>query len=177
MEELGGRNLAELEAVGQRGWQARCEDVLDAMIRLLSCLLVIIGIGIAVSVWQSWRRVEEEQALEQRMRIPFRPEGWTIEELGEFDGMMFPEKPILLAADGRVYNVWRGANFYGVGGTYQGFAGIDATRMLAKHILQPETPEEAAKPLSQAAKEELASWVATFNHKYEYVGPLRKTNG
>jgi membrane-associated progesterone receptor component len=55
---------------------------------------------------------------------------YTPGELAEFDGQK--NKRILMGVRGRVYDVTAGANFYGPGGPYEGFAGRDASRGLSK---------------------------------------------
>ena len=80
--------------------------------------------------------------------------------------------PILLAVDGTVYNVYKGRNFYGPGGEYAIFAGRDATRLLAKGKLDEETDAEQQQPLNIAERAVLATWIYTFQNKYDIVGPL-----
>ena len=80
--------------------------------------------------------------------------------------------PILLAVDGTVYNVYKGRNFYGPGGEYAIFAGRDATRLLAKGKLDEETTAEQQQPLNIAERAVLATWIYTFQNKYDVVGPL-----
>ena len=80
--------------------------------------------------------------------------------------------PILLAVDGTVYNVYKGRNFYGPGGEYAIFAGRDATRLLAKGKLDEETDAEQQQPLNIAERAVLATWIYTFQQKYDIVGPL-----
>jgi membrane-associated progesterone receptor component len=93
--------------------------------------------------------------------------------LAEFDGTDEDEDgPMLFAADGLVFNVWKGRNFYGPGGEYHIFAGRDATRLLAKTILEEEEPEALLLPLNIAEKAALAGWMYTFKNKYEVVGRL-----
>jgi len=53
------------------------------------------------------------------------------------------------------------------------FAGRDATRFLAKTIVEEETPEEAAKPLTMGERAALAGWMFTIRNKYEVVGKLK----
>lgn len=97
---------------------------------------------------------------------------WTLAEIAQHDGTAADSGPILLAADGEVFNVGTGRNFYGPGGEYALFAGRDATRLLAKMRTELESDDEAAKPLSIAERLTLAGWVFTLRSKYELVGRL-----
>jgi membrane-associated progesterone receptor component len=97
---------------------------------------------------------------------------WTLAEVAQHDGATADSGPILLAADGEVFNVGTGRNFYGPGGEYALFAGRDATRLLAKMRTELESDDEAAKPLSIAERLTLAGWVFTLRSKYELVGRL-----
>ncbi len=55
---------------------------------------------------------------------------YTTQLLSEFDGSN-PDKPILLALDGYVYDVSAGkADFYGEGEVYHELVGRDASKML-----------------------------------------------
>eukprot|EP00931_Biecheleriopsis_adriatica_P089899 TRINITY_DN63971_c0_g1_i1.p1 TRINITY_DN63971_c0_g1~~TRINITY_DN63971_c0_g1_i1.p1 ORF type:complete len:186 (+),score=35.62 TRINITY_DN63971_c0_g1_i1:37-558(+) len=94
---------------------------------------------------------------------------WREEELRPYDGQD-PEKPILIGVDGDVFNVWRGRNFYGAEGPYNEFAGKDATRLLAKQIIEPE--EDDGEPLTAMERENLENWKGLFSSKYEHVGAL-----
>ena len=152
---------------------------------------VLIGGGVVVAGLAGWlfvggaedrerqqQRAQEEeryrQYQEERARRAFvePKEYWTEDELAEYDGTNDPDGPILLAADGLVFNVYKGRNFYGPGGEYHLFAGRDATRFLAKTIVEEEPPEEATKPLTMAERAALAAWIFTFKGKYEVVGKL-----
>ncbi|KAF3625251.1 Membrane steroid-binding protein 1 [Capsicum annuum] len=53
------------------------------------------------------------------------------EELKEYDGSD-PNKPLLMAIKGQIYDVSQSRMFYGPGGPYALFAGKDASRALAK---------------------------------------------
>jgi len=96
---------------------------------------------------------------------------WSEEELAQYDGSN-ESGPLLFAADGYVFNVWKGRHFYGPGCEYNIFAGRDATRLLAKSKLEEETPEELEKPLNIAERAALAGWIYTFKTKYDIVGRL-----
>ena len=97
---------------------------------------------------------------------------WSAEELLEYDGSRCADGPILLAADGDVFNVARARQFYGPGGEYHAFAGRDATRFLARNSVEPESAAQAARPLSAAESAALALWLFSFRAKYDVVGRL-----
>ncbi|CAJ1934950.1 unnamed protein product [Cylindrotheca closterium] len=135
-------------------------------------------------------RYEAYQATKAQKAYVEPKDYWTLDELAEYNG--FPhvhkktdaddnndeyaldyEGPILLAADGLVFNVWKGRNFYGPGGEYHIFAGRDATRLLAKTIVREETADEASKPLNIGERASLAAWMFTLKNKYDIVGKLK----
>ena len=125
------------------------------------------------------RRREEEDARyleyqEARARKAYvePKEFWKESELAEYDGSKDEDGPILFAADGLVFNVYKGRNFYGPGGEYHIFAGRDATRLLARTKVEEESEEEAKQPLNMAERAALAGWIFTFKGKYEIVGKL-----
>lgn len=51
----------------------------------------------------------------------------TLDELAEFDGSD-ETKPIYIAVNGTIFDVSNGRRIYGPGGSYQWFAGVDASR-------------------------------------------------
>mmetsp|Transcript_16790 Transcript_16790/g.36640 ORF Transcript_16790/g.36640 Transcript_16790/m.36640 type:complete len:245 (+) Transcript_16790:74-808(+) len=127
-------------------------------------------------------REEEEariQAIqdERAKRAYIEPKDfWTEAELAPYDGSHDEDGPILFAADGLVFNVYKGRNFYLPGCEYHIFAGRDATRLLARNKLEEETEEEAKKPLNMAERAFLATWMYTFKGKYDIVGKLEEFN-
>lgn len=101
--------------------------------------------------------------------IPPR-ELWRLTELRDFT--RGDDGPILLAVDGLVFNVAASRRFYGPGGEYAVMAGQDATRLLAKNRVEPETAEEAATELTIAERAALGAWLVLFKTKYDVVGRL-----
>lgn len=97
-------------------------------------------------------------------------EYWRLAELREYDGTQSPDGAILVAAEGFVYNVAKARNFYGPGGEYAVMGGTDASRLLAKNTVEPETEAEAAVPLNLAERASLSAWVLSFRQKYDCVG-------
>ena len=114
------------------------------------------------------------EKLERRMLVPFREQGWREEDLKEFNGDD-QNKPILLAASGIVFNVWRSRELYGKDGVYHALAGRDSTRMLAKMLLEDESEEERKEDLTSWEQSQLEDWIHTFDAKYDCVGRLHKS--
>eukprot|EP00440_Ansanella_granifera_P070363 gb/GFBE01076344.1/.p1 GENE.gb/GFBE01076344.1/~~gb/GFBE01076344.1/.p1 ORF type:complete len:168 (+),score=47.95 gb/GFBE01076344.1/:1-504(+) len=114
------------------------------------------------------KRARKLRELVERMTL--QPREWKEEELRPYDGKD-PEKPILIGVDGIVINVWRGRHFYGADGPYCEFAGKDATRLLAKQIVDPS--EDDGKPLTAEEKENLLNWKSFLSSKYDDVGTLK----
>ena len=154
----------------------------------LSPLEIAAGLGVAFGGWlyvdgaddRARKRMREEEnarydayQAERAQKAYIEPrDTWTVAELAEYDGTRDEDGPILFAADGLVFNVWKGRNFYGPGGEYHIFAGRDATRLLARTRVEEETEEEASKPLTMAERAALAGWMFTFKGKYDIVGKL-----
>ena len=102
---------------------------------------------------------ESKERLEERRKRAFiEPrESWREADLKDYDGTDY-DGPILLGADGRVFNVWRGRHFYAPGGPYASMAGRDATRQLAKNRLDgdPDYEPDDGAPLNPAERASLA---------------------
>ena len=126
-------------------------------------------------LWQSWRREAAAQAAWERERerersrealshsLPKR--GYTEAEVRCYNGVGV-DRPILLAADGKVFNVTRGYEFYGEDSCYSALAGKDASRLLARGILCAESEEEATQPLHGYQLDTLKEWVELYEMKH-----------
>lgn len=95
---------------------------------------------------------------------------WGPAELAAYDGSASDDGPILLAADGVVFNVGRNRRHYGPGGEYAAMAGRDASRMLGRWEAEPEPEGAPRTPLNPAERAALAAWVFSFRQKYDVVG-------
>ncbi|CAE7580155.1 unnamed protein product [Symbiodinium natans] len=82
--------------------------------------------------------------------------------------------PILLAAEGLVFNVASARNLYGPGGKYAALSGRDASRMLGKNSLEEEDAASQQLPLNLAERAFLSAWVMSFKNKYPIVGRLQE---
>ena len=159
----------------------------------LDTLLAVAGAGATVALvallgalgsWLAWtnyvlglRNARRGRAQQKAKSVPassaayVRPRKlWRLDDLRAFDGTGGGDGPILLAADGLVYNVALARNFYGPDGEYAAMAGTDATRMLARNSLEAEA--DATAPLNLAEQASLAAWKFSFERKYDCVGRL-----
>eukprot|EP00535_Pseudo-nitzschia_heimii_P011616 CAMPEP_0197198902 /NCGR_PEP_ID=MMETSP1423-20130617/33612_1 /TAXON_ID=476441 /ORGANISM="Pseudo-nitzschia heimii, Strain UNC1101" /LENGTH=206 /DNA_ID=CAMNT_0042652749 /DNA_START=127 /DNA_END=747 /DNA_ORIENTATION=+ len=184
-------DLSRYADIEQRFPQQRHHGSKTSATSLLSFPEVIIGAASLAVGFAGWlyidgagdrdrRRIREEEEARIRVReeerarlayIEFK-EYWTKDELAPYDGSRDEDGPILLAADGLVFNVYKGRNFYLPGCEYHIFAGRDATRLLARNKLEEESEEELKKPLNVAERAYLATWIYTFKSKYDVVGKL-----
>jgi membrane-associated progesterone receptor component len=101
---------------------------------------------------------------------------YTPRELAKFNGES--NTRVYLAIRRKVYDVTRGAKYYGPGGPYANFAGRDASRGLALNSFSPEvltdldSPLDDLKDLTPDQIQSLNDWESTFKDKYDIVGNL-----
>jgi len=98
----------------------------------------------------------------------------TLSELRQYDGSQ-PDSRILVAVNGKIFDVTRGKRFYGPGGPYSSFAGHDASRALA--MFQTELVKDEYDDLSDlnsVQMESIREWEAQLADKYDFVGRLIK---
>ena len=158
-------------------------DTLLAVVGAAGAAALLVAVG-TLGSWLAWtnyvlglRNARRGRAQQKSKSVPassaayVRPRKlWRLDELRAFDGTGGADGPILLAADGLVYNVALARNFYGPDGEYAAMAGTDATRMLARNSLEAEA--DATAPLNLAEQASLAAWKFSFERKYDCVGRL-----
>lgn len=106
---------------------------------------------------------------------PMKKRDFTLEELKEFDGKTREDGRILIAVNGKVFDVTKGKMHYGPKGPYSVFAGRDASRGLATFSLENANDQyDDLSDLQPHEMESVLEWEMQFKEKYDYVGRLLK---
>lgn len=100
----------------------------------------------------------------------------TDRELRAYDGSD-PNKPLLMAIKGQIYDVSTGRNFYGPGGPYAMFAGKECSRALALLSFKPADINGNLEGLDESELAVLEDWEFKFIDKYPKVGQLVPEQG
>ncbi|KAJ6830565.1 membrane steroid-binding protein 1-like [Iris pallida] len=95
------------------------------------------------------------------------------EELRAYDGSD-PNKPLLMAIKGQIYDVTQSRMFYGPGGPYASFAGKDASRALAKMSFEEKDLTGDISGLGPFELDALNDWEYKFRSKYTKVGTVKR---
>ncbi|KAL8095906.1 hypothetical protein AgCh_037044 [Apium graveolens] len=120
-------------------------------------------------------RDSEEEA--QPLPPPVQLGEITEEELRGYDGAD-PNKPLLMAIKGQIYDVSQSrlsADVLWTGGPYALFAGKDASRALAKMSFEDSDLTSDLTGLGVFELEALQDWEYKFMSKYVKVGTIKKT--
>ncbi|KAF8672458.1 hypothetical protein HU200_049670 [Digitaria exilis] len=146
-------------------------------------LAVLAGVAAAVAIFKVGsslvaprppppRRLETQTAPPPPVPEPVQVGEITEEELRQYDGSD-PEKPLLMAIKGQIYDVSQSRMFYGPGGSYALFAGKDASRALAKMSFEPQDLNGDISDLTPMELGSLNDWEYKFTSKYVKVGTIR----
>ncbi|XP_066488386.1 membrane-associated progesterone receptor component 2 [Tiliqua scincoides] len=173
----GGGGGAEVTAAAgaataSGGWLGGGELLLNVT------LLVLVALA-AYQLYRRWGKRDGAGGAAQQGQAAALPRmkrrDFTLEQLREYDGARTPR--ILLAVNGKVFDVTKGSKFYGPEGPYGIFAGRDASRGLATFCLDKDALREEYDDLSDlnaVQMESVREWEMQFKEKYDYVGRLLK---
>ncbi|KAK6159005.1 hypothetical protein DH2020_006319 [Rehmannia glutinosa] len=127
---------------------------------------VVCGTFVAADDYAAVKRANEFV-----LREPVQMGDVTEEDLRAYDGSD-PNKPLLMAIKGQIYDVSRSRMFYGPGSPYALFAGRDASRALALMSFDPKDLTGNIEGLGESELEVLQDWEYKFMEKYLKVGQL-----
>ncbi|KAI0535433.1 cytochrome b5-like heme/steroid binding domain-containing protein [Xylaria digitata] len=105
----------------------------------------------------------------------------TLEELAQANGAEGQKAYVAIKASyhhishahlGKVYDV-SGNKAYRHGGTYNVFAGKDASRALAKSSKEPEDVQPEWRDLDEERQGVLNDWITFFSKRYNIVGVVQ----
>ncbi|CAN6282575.1 unnamed protein product [Urochloa humidicola] len=147
-------------------------------------LAVLAGVAAAVAIYKvgssllaprppAPRRLETQTTPPPPVPEPVQVGEITEEELRQYDGSD-PEKPLLMAIKGQIYDVSQSRMFYGPGGAYALFAGKDASRALAKMSFEQQDLNGDISDLTPMELGSLNDWEYKFTSKYVKVGTIRR---
>jgi len=117
-------------------------------------------------------QMEERKVKPEEIPLPkLRKQDMTLDQLKEYNGTG-PEGRVLVAVNGKIFDVTKGKRFYGPGGPYAAFAGRDASRGLALFSVDASEEYDDLSDLNAMQKESVKEWETQFTEKYEYIGRL-----
>jgi len=136
--------------------------------------LALVGV-IAILVYKIVKsRARTEEPVQEVKKLPKLRRDFAIEDLTKYDGKG-PDGRILVAVNGSVYDCTRGAKFYGPGGPYEAFGGRDASRALARFVVDDATDKyDDLSDLNTTEMNSINEWEEQFKERYDYVGKLLK---
>ncbi|CAH1762405.1 3720_t:CDS:2 [Entrophospora sp. SA101] len=96
---------------------------------------------------------------------------FTPAELAKYDGTD-ASQPIYVAIKGTIFDVTTKRESYGPGGSYNVFAGKDASKALGMGSLQPEDVIADYSSLDDKQLKVLEDWFEYFKKRYNIIGKL-----
>uniref|UniRef100_G1PFJ1 Membrane-associated progesterone receptor component 1 n=1 Tax=Myotis lucifugus TaxID=59463 RepID=G1PFJ1_MYOLU len=164
------------------GWAAAALALLtgggEMLLNVALVALVLLG---AYRLWVRWGRrglgagagSGEESPAAALPRMKKRD--FSLEQLRQYDGSRTPR--ILLAVNGKVFDVTKGSKFYGPGGFFGWLVEQDKNFRLPLSCMDNFQSQERYLHMSELQLihlESVREWEMQFKEKYDYVGRLLK---
>jgi membrane-associated progesterone receptor component len=144
-----------------------------AAIAVVIMMTILVLVVLKILLRSQGRPKENQKAEPQKEEEKIIPRDFTIEQLREFDGKT--NEKIFIALKGEVYDVTNAADYYGPEGTYNCFAGRDASRAMAKlSFEETELGNPRIDDLGPFERDVLEQWVEKFKYfkHYPVVGKI-----
>ncbi|XP_029447594.1 membrane-associated progesterone receptor component 2 [Rhinatrema bivittatum] len=141
----------------------------------LLVLLLFVAYRLCVRWWERPSALGAARDARAASLPKMKRRDFTLEQLREYDGADNPR--LLMAVNGKVFDVTKGSKFYGPEGPYGIFAGRDASRGLATFCLDKDALRDEYDDLSDlnaVQMESVREWEMQIKEKYDYVGRLLK---
>ncbi|OWA52181.1 putative Membrane-associated progesterone receptor component 2 [Hypsibius exemplaris] len=157
------------------------EGILAALQELVSnplnLVLLSISFYLLYKIYKDYFKKEEPRVPRPPPLPKMVKRDFTLQELRPYDGSpTAPEGRVLIAVNGKVFDVTRGKGFYGPGGPYDVFAGRDGSRGLGTFALDAPASDayDDLSDLTIDQMNQVREWEAQFEEKYDLVGRLLK---
>lgn len=149
-------------------WSGLISEMLTPVNVVLALVCSYLAYKIFLAKQQSSRDARKKEL------PPMKKRDMTLSEIRQYDGTGADGR-VLVAVNGKVFDVTKGKHFYGPGGPYHAFAGHDASRGLATFSVEsPKEEYDDLSDLNPMQMESVREWEMQFTEKYHYVGRLLK---
>lgn len=140
----------------------------------LNLILTSVCVFLVYKIFFSRQQSQRSPVKREPELPPLKKQDMTLQDIRKYDGTNTDGR-ILVAVNGKVFDVTQGKNFYGPGGPYHAFAGHDASRGLATFSVDSAKEEyDDLSDLNPMEMESVREWEMQFTEKYHYVGRLLK---
>ncbi|CAB3365447.1 Hypothetical predicted protein [Cloeon dipterum] len=154
--------VPETAAPEADGGSLLVEVLLQIINSPLNIALVGLILVLVYKIWGSRQSSTSSAAPEPEPELPKLRRDFTVEEMREYTGDGSDGR-ILIAVNGKVFDVTKGRRFYGPGGPYAAFGGRDASRGLATFQVGPGKDEwDDLSDLNSTEMESVREWEMQF---------------
>lgn len=145
------------------------------MFKFITCAIlsaVLSNIVFDLPAVQEYTNIIQQYAVKTYFNLPAENTQHllTAEELATYNGE--DGKPLYLSIIGQVYDVTKGARFYGKGETYHVFVGRDNSRSFVSGNLEEADISDNVIPMTQAEFRSLNHWAQFYKKEYTKIGKL-----
>ncbi|XP_077559032.1 membrane-associated progesterone receptor component 1-like [Haemaphysalis longicornis] len=171
MAEHKAAEAPDASSTDEMSWGGLLSEV---FLSPLNVVLSSVCVYLIYKIFFSRQHSRSAQVKREPELPPMKKRDMTPEEIRKYDGTG-EDGRVLVAVNGKVFDVTRGRNFYGPGGPYHAFAGHDASRGLATFSVErPKDGYDDLSDLNPMEMESVREWEMQFTEKYHYVGRLLK---